>query len=109
MIQSSGSNGSISFGDFLVNPKNLETRKKEFFEAVNGLINWNPIIYRIEKLYNQETGRPGFSALMMFKALLLSQWYGLSDPELEDLMKDRISFKKFLGLKMEDDVPDETT
>jgi IS5 family transposase len=109
MIQSSKGNDPISFGDFLVNPKNLQTRKKEFFEAVDELINWGPIIYRIEKLYNQETGRPGFSAIMMFKALLLAQWYGLSDPELEDCLKDRISFKKFLGLQMEDDVPDETT
>lgn len=93
----------------MVNPKNLQTRKKEFFEAVEKLINWGPIIYRIEKLYNHETGRPGFNAMMMFKALLLAQWYGLSDPELEDCLKDRISFKKFVGLQMEDDVPDETT
>lgn len=109
MIQSSQDNEPLSFGDFLLNPKNLETRKKEFFEKVDELINWNPLIYRVEKLYNQEQGRPGFSALMMFKSLLLAQWYGLSDPELEDCLKDRISFKKFVGLQMEDDVPDETT
>lgn len=93
----------------MVNPKNLQTRKKEFFEAVDDLVNWQPIIYRIEKLYDKETGRPGFSALLMFKSLLLAQWYGLSDPELEDCLKDRISFKKFVGLQMEDNVPDETT
>jgi IS5 family transposase len=101
--------GTESFGDFLINPKNLQTRKKEFFKQVNELINWNPIVYRIEKLYAKDKGRPGFSALMMFKALLLAQWYGLGDPELEDCLKDRLSFKQFVGLQMEDDVPDETT
>lgn len=92
-----------------MNPKNLQTRKKEFFEKVNKIINWQPVIYRIEKLYTHETGRPGFPALLMFKALLLAQWYGLSDPELEDCLKDRMSFKQFVGLQIEDDVPDETT
>jgi len=108
MIKSS-STATPSFGDFLVNPKNMETRKKEFFENLEKIINWNPIIYRIEKLYNKEFGRPAFAALMMFKSLLLAQWYGLNDVELEDCLKDRISFKKFVGLKMEDNVPDETT
>jgi len=98
-----------SFGDFWMNPKNLETRKKEFFQYLNKIINWRPLEYRIEKLYCEETGRPGFPALLMFKALLLAQWYSLSDPELEDCLKDRLSFKQFVGLGIEDDVPDETT
>lgn len=109
MIKDSINVTGISFGDFLINPKNLQTRKKEFFKQVDEIINWNPVIYRIEKLYDKEIGRPGFSALVMFKALLLAQWYGLSDPELEDCLKDRISFKQFVGLQIEDDVPDETT
>lgn len=92
-----------------MNPKNMQTRKREFFERVNRVINWNPVIYRVEKLYTTENGRPGFPALLMFKSLLLAQWYGLSDPELEDCLKDRMSFKQFVGLQIEDDVPDETT
>jgi len=98
-----------SFGDFWMNPKNLETRKKEFFQHLNKVIHWRPLEYRIEKLYCEETGRPGFAALLMFKALLLAQWYSLSDPELEDCLKDRLSFKQFVGLGIEDDTPDETT
>lgn len=108
MIKTS-SQQTPSFGDFLVNPKNHQTTNREFFEQLNKLINWNPVIYRIEKLYKEDNGRPAFAALLMFKALLLAQWYGLSDPELEDCLKDRLSFKQFVGLQMEDDVPDETT
>jgi len=46
---------------------------------------------------------------MMFKILLLQQWYNLSDLEAEEAIKDRLSFIKFLGLSIEDPFPDETT
>lgn len=108
MIKSS-KNTSPSLGDFLMNPNNLDTRKKDFFIKVNEFLDWDPIIKVIEGLYEKQNGRPGFAALMMFKALLLAQWYGLSDPELEDQLKDRLSFKHFVGLGITDDVPDETT
>jgi IS5 family transposase len=45
----------------------------------------------------------------MFKALLLQSLYGLSDAELEEAITDRLSFRKFVGLSLEDDVPDHTT
>ena len=45
----------------------------------------------------------------MLKALLLAQWYGLSDPELEDALCDRLSFRRFAGLPLDRGVPDETT
>jgi IS5 family transposase len=45
---------------------------------------------------------------MMFKALLLQQWYGLSDPGLEEAICDRLSFQRFLRLSLTDPVPDET-
>jgi transposase, IS5 family len=99
----------IEISEFFMHPKNLETRNREFFEQLNGFLNWNQVVYRIEKLYKKDNGRPAFPALMMLKALLLAQWYGLSDPELEDCLKDRISFKKFVGLQIDENVPDETT
>jgi IS5 family transposase len=45
----------------------------------------------------------------MFKILLLQQWYGLSDQEAESAMLDRISFIRFVGLSVEDSVPDHAT
>jgi IS5 family transposase len=35
--------------------------------------------------------------VMMMKLLVLQQWYGLSDPELERQVDDRLSFQRFLG------------
>jgi IS5 family transposase len=45
----------------------------------------------------------------MIKALLLQQWYGLSDVELEEALTDRLSFKHFVGLGLGEPVPDHTT
>jgi IS5 family transposase len=54
-------------------------------------------------------GRKGYPALAMFKALLLQQWYRLSDPGLEEALSDRLSFRRFCGFSLSDTTPDETT
>jgi len=45
---------------------------------------------------------------VLFRALLLQSLYGLSDRELEEVLGDRLSFKRFVGLSLEDAVPDHT-
>jgi IS5 family transposase len=69
--------------------------------------------YRFEKLLvrlrPEGAGRPPFDPLLMFKALLLQQWYRLSDADLEEALNDRMSFRRFLGLSLEDASPDHTT
>jgi transposase, IS5 family len=69
--------------------------------------------YRFEKLLvrlkPEGAGRPPYDPLLMLKALLLQQWYRLSDAELEEALNDRVSFRRFLGLSLEDAAPDHTT
>ncbi len=78
-------------------------------DRLSGLVRW----YRFEKLLGrlreEGPGRPGYRPLAMFKALLLQSLYGLSDPELEEALGDRLSFRRFVGLGLEDEVPDHTT
>jgi IS5 family transposase len=78
-------------------------------ERIDALVKW----YRFEKLLAQlhsaPTGRPAYPPLAMFKALLLQQWYGLSDGELEEALADRMSFRRFSGLGFEAAMPDHTT
>ena len=45
----------------------------------------------------------------MFKVLFLQRLYGLSDPQIEYQIKDRTSFRDFLGIRSVDDVPDQNT
>ena len=39
----------------------------------------------------------------------MEQWYNLSDPEMEEALGDRISFRRFVGLGLQDDTPDHST
>ena len=54
-------------------------------------------------------GRPAFDHVLMFKILLLQAMHGLSDERCEYLIKDRLSFMRFLGLGLADPVPDANT
>ncbi len=45
----------------------------------------------------------------MFKAIVLCELYNLSDDQVEYQLRDRLSFMRFLGLGLEDKVPDAKT
>jgi IS5 family transposase len=78
-------------------------------DRLTGLVKW----YRFEKLLGHlrdegGPGRPGYPVLVLFRGLLLQSLYGLSERELEDALNDRLSFKRFVGLSLEDAAPDHT-
>jgi IS5 family transposase len=54
-------------------------------------------------------GRPPFDHVLMFKVLILQAMHSLSDERTEYLIKDRLSFMRFLGLGLADVVPDANT
>lgn len=54
-------------------------------------------------------GRPAFDPVLMFKILLLQQWYGMADDKTEYQINDRLSFQRFLGLTLGSKVPDAKT
>jgi len=54
-------------------------------------------------------GRPAWDCVLMFKILLLQQWYSIADDKTEYLINDRLSFQRFLGLSLGDKVPDAKT
>ena len=54
-------------------------------------------------------GRPPFDLVFMFKVLILQASHSLSDERTEYLIKDRLSFMRFLGLGLADTVPDANT
>lgn len=78
-------------------------------EKIAGLVDWSRFEGLLSKVRPGETGRPPYRALAMFKALLLQQWYGLSDPGLEEALGDRLSFRRFCGFALDERAPDETT
>ncbi len=54
-------------------------------------------------------GRPPFDHVFMWKVLILQASYSLSDERTEFLIKDRLSFMRFLGLGLSDPIPDANT
>lgn len=54
-------------------------------------------------------GRPPYDYVLMFKILILQRYYNLSDNQVEFQINDRMSFMRFLGLTIADDVPDSKT
>lgn len=54
-------------------------------------------------------GRPPFDPVMMFKALILQAQHNLSDARMEFMIRDRLSWLRFLGLSLGDRTPDENT
>ena len=54
-------------------------------------------------------GRPSWDVLLMFRVLLLGVNYQLSDRQLRFPLLDRCSFKRFVGLLNDGDVPDRKT
>lgn len=52
-------------------------------------------------------GRPPFDPVMMFKILVAEAANNLSDERAEFLANDRLSFMRFLGLRLSDRMPDD--
>jgi len=83
--------------------------RNERLERISELIDWAAVEALVKQVRPGRTGRPPYRPLSMVKALLLQQWYGLSDPGLEEALSDRVSFRRFCGLSLEEATPDETT
>lgn len=85
-------------------------RSESVLDKIDRCIDWKPLRRKIEKLYRKSgPGRPAFPAITLFKALLLQGWYDLSDPAAEESIADRLSFRRFLGLRLDEKTPDHST
>ena len=54
-------------------------------------------------------GRPPFDPVSMFKALILQAQHNLSDARMEFMIRDRLSWMRFLGFDLGAPTPDENT
>ena len=87
----------------------ITTPGNDFLERLDRTLDWQPIEKALQAMYPATTGRPPCPPLALFKMSLLQHCYGLSDPQCEELVADRLSWRRFVGLGLQDKVPDETT
>ena len=78
-------------------------------ERISEIVEWERFEGLVSGVYSAREGRPSYPPLTMVKVLLLEQWYNLSDPQMEEALGDRISFRRFVGLGLQDDTPDHST
>lgn len=87
------------------------TRSATLLERLDAATPWERLVAPIRSLpeYNAPGAvHPPWCPVLMLKCVMLAKWNNLSDPGLEDGLKDRISFRKFVGLSFTDKTPDET-
>jgi IS5 family transposase len=101
--------GQLSLADTLLGGKKWKRKRLDQMAEIDALIDWRPIDTVLAAINSAAKGAGGYPPLCLFKALLLSLWYNLSDPKLEDALVDRLSFRKFCGFPADAETPDETT
>lgn len=82
------------------------------FDTLDGAVPWEKLAAPILATYANTTeagGRPNVPVVMMLKVMMLQKWFNLSDPAMEGVLRDRISFRRFVGIGLGDEVIDETT
>ncbi|HUE45542.1 MAG TPA: IS5 family transposase [Aestuariivirgaceae bacterium] len=96
--------GQVSFAESLV--RGGSNRR---LERIEGLIEWSAVAALLGDVYASAKGRPSYPPLVLVKVLLLQSWYGLGDPAMEEALGDRLSFRRFVGLGLDEAVPDHST
>ena len=89
-------------------------RTSALLGRVNEVIDWHAVAAPVRALpeYQAKASDPGrrpWEASLMVRCLFLAKCYNLSDPQLEEQLSDRMSFRRFVGLSLDDVTPDETS
>ncbi|MFN7019765.1 MAG: IS5 family transposase [Phycisphaerales bacterium] len=87
-------------------------RTAKLLEKLDAATPWETLaapIRALDEYNNPGAGNPPWCPVLMLKGLMLAKWFNLSDPGVEEALRDRISFRRFLGLSFTDKTTDETT
>ena len=77
-------------------------------DELAGLIEWEPVAVLLKPIHASAKGEAAWPPLAMFKALLLSVWYDLSDGKLAEALDDRASFRRFCRFSGSEPTPERT-
>lgn len=83
--------------------------KPQVLSEIDAVINWEPIEKIVQENYSvgqSDYGIKIYQPLILLKAILIQKWFGIkSDPDLENQINDRFSFKSFIGLPFSEPSP----
>lgn len=99
----------MTFADAEYAGKRKQTRKELFLIEMDRVVPWKGLIALIEPHYPKgEGGRPAYPLMAMLRVHLLQNWFGYSDPAMEEALYETTILRQFAGLNLER-IPDETT
>ena len=100
-----------SFASLAYDNKKKRTRREKFLAEMDQVIPWADLLEIIRKHYPKAgNGRQPMPLERMLRIYFMQQWYGLSDPGMEDALYDIESMRRFASIDLEaDTIPDETT
>ena len=101
----------LSFTDAEYGIKRKQTRREIFLAEMDRVVPWKEIEDLIEPVYPKAgNGRRPYELSAMVRIHFMQQWYGLSDPAMEEALYEIASMRRFAGLSLaKGSVPDETT
>jgi IS5 family transposase len=99
----------ISFADAEYAGKRKQTRRERFLIEMDQVVPWDGLIALIEPHYPKgEGGRPAYPLMAILRVHLMQNWFGYSDPAMEESLYETTILRHFAGLSL-DRIPDETT
>ena len=100
----------ISFSDAEYAGKRKTTRREVFLREMDQTVPWKQLLGVIEPFYpDTGRGRRPYPMATMLRVHLMQNWFGLSDPAMEEALYEIGSMRMFAGLSMTGPIPDETT
>ena len=99
-----------TFADLDYQHKKRKTRREAFLERMDDLVPWERLEERIRPYYPKAgRGRRPYDLSVMFRVHCVQLFYNLSDPGMEDMLYEAESVRRFVGLRLTDQLPDEST
>ena len=100
-----------TFASLAYDTKRKKTRREKFLGEMDEVMPWEELMKLVGEHYPKAgNGRQPMPLERMLRIYFLQQWYGLSDPGMEDALYDSEAMRRFAGIDLVADViPDETT
>ena len=100
----------LTFAEAEYAGKKRKTRREKFLERMDQLIPWEKLEQPLAKKYAKgKVGRKPYALPIMLRIHVMQLLYNLSDPAMEDALYEIESMRRFAGLRLSDNLPDETT
>lgn len=99
----------MTFADAEYAGTRKQTRKERFLIEMDQVVPWKGLINLIEPHYPKGDGvRPAYPLMAVLRIHLMQNWFGYSDPAMEEALYETTTMRQFAGLSL-DRIPGETT